>query len=116
MFTTIVNTLRAVPFWTLAVVAALVFAYIDPTYRGLSLLLAAVGCYGWQQKVRIYRSLRHRLQTQGSFHAASYEGYYHTWCERMALYQATRESGFYEAAYFHGYHVLGYRLYHVFPR
>lgn len=111
----IINTVRAVPFWTLVVLGSLV-ALVLEYHVPMALVFLLAGLYGWRQKYRIYCSLRKRFKTQGVFHAASYDSYYHTWCERMALYQAARESGFYEAAYHHGRHVLGYTLLHVMPR
>lgn len=115
MLTTFVNAVRAVPFWTLMVLCGvLMLVYQWQVPMGIVVLLT--GVYGWRQKYRIYRSLRQRFKTQGGFHAASYEGYYHTWCERMALYQAARESGHYDSAYYHGRHVMGYTLWHILPR
>lgn len=116
MLITIFNTLRATPFWALLSLTLAAFAAFVPEYSLACGLMLIVSLYGWHQKFRIYRSLRARFKSQGSFRADSYESYYRTWCERMALYQAARESGHYEAAYYHGRHVLGYTLLHIFPR
>lgn len=116
MLTTVINTLRATPFWAVLSLALAAFAFFVPEYRMACSLMMIVSLYGWWQKFCIYQRLRTRFKTQNSFHAPSYESYYRTWCERMALYQAAREAGFYDAAYYHGRHVLGYTLLHIFPK